>query len=413
MLGTFLVAVAVVALISALRAPTYIATATLRIATPPSPDGIVRADDIAYADRRSNTYRMLLGTQPVRDELARRLGPGGLPDVDVTLPANSELFEIHVTDTRAARAAAAANALAAILMRTADRREQVTLVQAARPPPDASSPDWMRNLAVGAILGLLGGVALAILLERRDTRLRGARDIERAIHSDVLAEIPGLRAQAALYNTGSQQEEAFRGLRTSILALARNRAPGAILVTGTRSGTEACAVAANLAEALSVAGLRVVAVDADLRTPQLHRAFGIGPEHGLAEVLEGEDTWRHAICAAAAGRVDVLAAGVPVQNPGRLLGSPELAAVLNELRVDYDAIVLAAPPLLSVNDAELVAQAADGVLLVLLRGRVTQDEAQRVSRRLGLLSTPLLGVVVTDPVRVPGRWRMPQAAVNR
>jgi tyrosine-protein kinase Etk/Wzc len=153
----------------------------------------------------------------------------------------------------------------------------------------------------------------------------------------------------------------------------------------------------------------VVAVDADLRTPQLHRAFGIEPERGLAVVLEGEDTWRHAISAAAAGRVDVLAAGVPVQNPGRLLGSPSLAAVLYELRVDYDAVVLAAPPLLSVNDAELVAQAADGVLLVLLRGRVTQDEAQRASRRLSLLSTPLLGVVVADPLRMPGRWRMAQA----
>jgi hypothetical protein len=59
-----------------------------------------------------------------------------------------------------------------------------------------------------------------------------------------------------------------------------------------------------------------------------------------------------------------------------------------------------------------VAQASDGVLLVLLRGRVTQDEAQRASRRLSLLSTPLLGVVVTDPGRLPGRWRMAQA-VNR
>ena len=409
MLGTFLVAIAVVALVSALQTRRYEATATLRIATPPSPDGVVRADDIQYADRLSNTYRMLLGTEPVRNELSQRLGPGTLPDAHVTLPANSELFEIHVTDPDAARAAAAANALSAILIDTVGKGEQVTLVEAARPPPDPSSPNWIRNLGLGGVLGLLGGVALAILLERRDTRLRGVRDIERVIHSDVLAEIPGLRAEAALYNTGSHQEEAFRALRTSLLALARNRTPGAILVTGTRPGTEACAVAANLAEALSAAGLRVVAVDADLRAPQLHRAFGLAPGRGLAEVLEGEDTWRHAIAAAADGRVDVLAAGEPLENPGRLLGSPELAAVLNGLRVDYDAVVLAGPPLLSVSDAELVAQAADGVLLVLLRGRVTQDEAQRASRRLSRLSTPLLGVVVTDPARIPGRWRMAQA----
>jgi succinoglycan biosynthesis transport protein ExoP len=382
---TMAVALAVVGGLTALQTPRYETTATLRISTPPSADGIVRADDLEYADRLANTYRMIVGTRPIRQELERRLGPGSEPDVSVSLPANSELFEVKAADADADRAAAAANAMADILIDRVARPQSVTVVEPAQAPARAASPNWVLNLTLGGIIGLLGGLALAVLLDRRET--------------SVLAEIPSPAAEIQLYNTGSTQEEAFRTLRSSLMAVERRRELGTVLFIGTRPGPQPAGVAANVATALAMAGKNIVVVDADLRDSRLHRAFKVGNGTGLGDVLQGAVEWEDVLRPAMQHRLNVVTAGPPPLSPGQLLASTELDQMLVNLRTRFETVVLTSAPFLTVADADLLVPSVDGVVLVLERGRAREEEAARAARRLGLLNATLLGVVVVDAPR--------------
>jgi succinoglycan biosynthesis transport protein ExoP len=396
---TMAVALAVVGGLTALQTPRYETTATLRISTPPSADGIVRADDLEYADRLANTYRMIVGTRPIRQELERRLGPGSEPDVSVSLPANSELFEVKAADADADRAAAAANAMADILIDRVARPQSVTVVEPAQAPARAASPNWVLNLTLGGIIGLLGGLALAVLLDRRDTSLRDIDRIEHITQTSVLAEIPSPAAEIQLYNTGSTQEEAFRTLRSSLMAVERRRELGTVLFIGTRPGPQPAGVAANVATALAMAGKNIVVVDADLRDSRLHRAFKVGNGTGLGDVLQGAVEWEDVLRPAMQHRLNVVTAGPPPLSPGQLLASTELDQMLVNLRTRFETVVLTSAPFLTVADADLLVPSVDGVVLVLERGRAREEEAARAARRLGLLNATLLGVVVVDAPR--------------
>jgi capsular exopolysaccharide synthesis family protein len=395
---TAAVALLVAVLITLAGGTSYDATATLRVATqPPAGEQPVRVDDLAYQDRVANTYARILGTRPIREELARRLGDDRPPDASVTLPANTELLQITASDGDPADAARAANALAAILVENVSSPGTVSVVEAAEPPGSPSSPNWVLNLVLAGVLGLLGGVALAVLLERHDTRLDETRDFEVAAGSVVLAEVPAPRGEPlAVFNTGSPQEEAFRALRGSLLALERHSPLHTLLVTGLDPGVDASVVAANAGSALAQTGRSVLVADADLRHPALHRAFGLPGAPGIAEVLRGDCGVQDALQRTDQPGLSVLAAGPPVANPGELLGSPGAAGLVESLAVLADTTLVVAPPLLEVADAELLAPASDAVVLVVHRTRTRRTILSRAARRLSMLGVPLAGMVVVS-----------------
>ena len=139
----------------------------------------------------------------------------------------------------------------------------------------------------------------------------------------------------------------------------------------------------------------VLLIDADLRRPSIHKTLGMGPHSGLSNVLTGSTTLEQAITRSVVlPNLCVLPAGTPPPNPAELLASAEMRDVLDELRGQYDHVVIDTPPSLSVTDAVVLSPRADAVVLVIRSGQTTKQALRRSRDALMQVNAKVVGVLL-------------------
>jgi len=191
--------------------------------------------------------------------------------------------------------------------------------------------------------------------------------------------------------------EAFRTLRTNIQFKSLDNPVRTILVTSSAPEEGKSTVVANLAVSLAQTGAAVIAVDCDLRSPSLHRIFGLPNERGLTSLMLAPTTGvREHLQRSEAGGVDVLTSGPLPPNPAEILGSKRMESLVRELRDMADYVLFDTPPVLAVTDAAVLATKVDGSVLVLSAGKSRRDAAKKAKRTLEDLGVRFLGVVVNN-----------------
>ena len=278
------------------------------------------------------------------------------------------------------------------------------LVRAAE-PEDPIRPRTGRNLAVAGGVGLLFGLGLALLFERQDDSVRTRADLtEAAPGVRLLATVPpaGGRpdeseaVRVSRSDPASPAAEAYRSVRAWLRALGAERPLRKVLVTGPESAEARSATAANLATALAAAGQEVVAVGCDLRTPRLHKFFGVSNHVGFTSVLLGEVPLSAALQRMAGeSRLRLLPSGPIPPNPAELLSSQRAAEVLTALAAQADWVI-ADGPAVGLSDAVVLANQVDGVLLVVSGGVTTHAEVAEALAELAPAKAPVLGVVLDE-----------------
>lgn len=272
----------------------------------------------------------------------------------------------------------------------------VSDVRTAELPGDPVEPTPKRTLILALIAGLVLGVGAALLVDYLDESLSSAEDVAALGGPPVLAVVPAEsppdRRPIALSSPNSFAVESYRGLRTNVLFLGLDRPLRVLQLTSALPGEGKTTTTSNLAVVLAGAGKQVVVVDADLRKPRLHDVFGAAPMPGLTEVILGhpiDDALR---------KIDenlyVLTAGSAPANPGEMLLSPRVAAVINELAARFDHVLIDSPPLIPVADAVAVSGAADGVLVVAQAKRTSKRALADALGRLEQVNANVLGVVL-------------------
>ncbi len=275
----------------------------------------------------------------------------------------------------------------------------VSIIQPADLPTAPGRPRVTLGLMLAALLGLLGGIGLALLLETIDTTLHTPEQIGEAAQMHTLAEVPQAPARrvSAWMDGASPQGEAFRRLRTNILAVKLDpSAPPrhSLLIASAQPREGKSTIAANLARALAAAGQRVILIDGDLRRPVQHQIFGLPNGTGLSTVLQETMRWQVVVCHSQIVGLDVLPSGPLPKTPFELLASPEMATLLGQLEAAYDMVLLDSPAALAVADATVLAPLVDGVLLVVGRDQVRQEALQALCTQLAAVDAHLIGVVV-------------------
>jgi capsular exopolysaccharide synthesis family protein len=375
-------------------------------------------------------------TQPVIDQLGLATTAGELDErITVTIEPETTVLSAAVRDATPDGAAAIANALAAEFVGLVAELEQpigaapapplpgqpaaepsrigAEVIRAAVPDPSPVSPDIPFNLALGAALGLLVGVAAVLVRAARDTSIRSAAQLQHAASSPVLAEIAYDRqvpTRPLIVDDpfASPRAEAFRKLRTNLQFRDRGRGHRVFVVTSARVGEGTSTTACNLAAAFAEAGNRVLLVDANLRSPRVADYLGLDPLPGLVNVLAGRMVWQYARQRWNRGAFDVLPAGPVSHNPSQLLASPSMADLLAEMRQSYDFVVLDTPAILPVSDAAAVAARADGVVLVVQHRQTSHEQVAEAVEALAAVSARLFGTVLTmRRGRVRREARMP------
>ncbi|MCP4542717.1 MAG: polysaccharide biosynthesis tyrosine autokinase [Chloroflexi bacterium] len=375
--------------------PKYTTTTTLRVAANGSS---VSYGDLLYSQRLMNTYPAIVTSGPVQTQVEEQLGLDDWPKIKVEFPADSELMQIVVTGDSPHMLAEVANTLAEILIAENKKTKigrsfTISLIDPATTPNSPTGPDTVLYLVLGAVLGITGGLGLAFLFENLDTRLYTSQQIETVSKLPVLALIPSVKkGQAAFMNGNSAQGEAFRRLRTNIFA-SNQEGVQTILVTSAEPGEGKSTTTANLALAIAQAGQSVVVVDSDLRRPTLHKVFKLSNQMGLSTLLEQKAKLAEAMQNSKAG-VKVLTSGPRPSNPAELLASPEMTALIEQLRQQFEVVLLDTSALLAVIDAAVIVPTADHVLLVVGQAQIRQEDLEAVCRQLTLSRAKSISLAV-------------------
>lgn len=196
--------------------------------------------------------------------------------------------------------------------------------------------------------------------------------------------------------------ESFRTLRTNLSFSAADRPLKVLLITsvGPRDGKSV--VAANLAVVLAQAGGRVLIVDGDMRKPILHKFFGKDNSRGLTNLLVQDLDLKEAAHSTEIDGVWIVPSGPIPPNPSELLGSQKMKVFLEKASVQYDTIILDAPPVIAVTDAAVLAPLVDGVVLVLKAGSSRIDMVKEAKQQLEKANARIIGVVLND-VKISGK----------
>jgi polysaccharide biosynthesis transport protein len=301
------------------------------------------------------------------------------------------------------------------------KSSNLRVVDPAMIPSYPARPAKARNIALAFLVGLVGGIGLALLREYLDNTVKTPDDIETLTRLPSLAVVPafgdgGSRKRRMGFFGGpstnghekrielvaqhlpkSQMSEAFRALRTALLLSQPDHPPQVILVTSALPREGKTTAAANLAVTLAQLGDKTVLVDADLRKPGVGRLLnlGTGKYAGLSSYLAGVSTLDLVtVPHPAIPNLAAIPTGPLPPNPADLLSSHKLADAIAELRTKYKFVVIDSPPIMAATDAVILSVQADGVLLVVRSGETPKEAFTRTRDLLISVKSRLLGVVL-------------------
>ncbi|WP_375477151.1 P-loop NTPase [uncultured Jatrophihabitans sp.] len=381
-----------------------------------------------YAQSRVQSYTTVPTSpsvvRPVKSKLHLSLSTSALAgEITANAPLNLTLLNIAVKDSSPARAARIADAVASQTIVVIQRLEAVstttdastlklTVVHPPNAPAAPVAPRPLLLLLVGLLAGLIVGLAVVVVRERIRPRVRSAVDVESATDAPVLCEIPSQRpgTEPAAFMDAYRRLAAFVvhpraaelaaiGGRHDLVSASGDGTGSAppptsrvLAVVGAGHGAGASSVAVNLSKALAEAGRQTCLVDLDLRKPSVGREFELPDRPGGAAVITGKTSLDEAL-ARVGDNLAVLPAGGPTTSPGELLSSPALREAIEQLRGQFEFVIIDSGSLIDTADGLQAVLLADEVLVVVAARRTSLADLTRAADAAARVGRPASGVV--------------------
>ncbi|KPF93996.1 hypothetical protein IP81_00535 [Novosphingobium sp. AAP83] len=275
----------------------------------------------------------------------------------------------------------------------------ITKVDDASVPGAPISPNLTKNLLAAMVVGIGLAVALAVLRDSLDDRLRSVDDVERKLGTPLLGFTPNVESmdvEAQVADPFSALMESYSSLRTS-LDFAQSGDNRVLMVTSSQPSEGKTLTATVLARKYAELGHKTLLIDADLRKPTVSAMFGATkrPTQGFVEVLLGDIDLQSALIKGTIDNLSVLPVGSIPHNPVEILSSPRLAEFIQKCRGDYALIMIDSAPVMGLADAPLVSRLVDGVVFIVEANRSNFGQTKTALRRLRSVGANVLGVVLT------------------
>lgn len=311
------------------------------------------------------------------------------------------------------------------------KSSNVTIVDFALIPRFPSFPNKLLVLFLGLIAGLGLGLGVAFLLNYLDNTVRTPEELSSLSAIPNLGVVPsflqipspdmkllsegadkrGQESRAPVVSVRSNLEpvvfldepkslaaEAYRTIRTGILLSQAGEPPRTLLITSAQSSEGKTTTTMNLAASLASAGGSVVLVDADLRRPSLARYFSLEPGMpGLVDVITGQASLDAVMLPnTLLSRVTLIPVGKIPPNPAELLGSIEMAAIIDRLAAQFDYVLIDSPPILPVTDSVILSRYVDGVVMVVKGNSTPRAVITEARDRIIQVGARLIGTILND-----------------
>ncbi|MEW6088947.1 MAG: GNVR domain-containing protein [bacterium] len=334
----------------------------------------------------------------------------------------------------------------------------VSVVNPAVMPLYPISPQKKIATFIGGLAGLLLGIVFAFLFETLDTSIGTIEDVEKLLGLPILGVIPSItpyldknkdifrKFKDKFINKSEVEEgyirlithykplshiaESYRNIRTNI-EITPNLKTLLVTSTGPREGKSTVMV--NVGLTFAQKGLKTLLVSTDLRRPVLAETFGLSNEPGIIEVVTGSSKLENSIKGISdfmlgkmaledvvktgdLEKISILPSGRATENISEILGTPEFAKLIEELKSKFDIIIFDSPPVLPIADASILAPKVDGVILCYEIGKTARGPLLRTKIQLESVGAKLLGVILnhtapqTEAVEFPyyyGRYKNP------
>ncbi len=269
---------------------------------------------------------------------------------------------------------------------------------------EANSDKRVRMAGMGFV-GMFGLVVFGISWwEFRARKVSNVDEVAQGLRIRLMGTIPNSPRPARLAAMGATKPqdswlgnpfvESVDATRMMLVHMAQAESLRVIMVTSAFGGEGKTMLSTQLAISLARAGHRILLVDADLRRPAVHKLFEVPGSPGLAEILRGEVTAADAIRPGPRDGLFLLPAGNALGQAPTCLAQGNLAALFQQLKEEYDYIVVDSAPVLPVADSQAIGQHADGVVLSVLCDVSRLPSIHAAYKRLTMLNIRVLGAVV-------------------
>ena len=323
------------------------------------------------------------------------------------------------------------------LIREAEKIEEVKIVKPALEPLiPINPPQTGQTAAVGIIIGMILGIIFAFIIETFDTSIEAIEEVEELLGVPVSGIIPFVSVNeiklmlkekyhedvdegtadrharlVSHFAPDSTLAESFRALRTNLSFTSLEKDIKTIVFTSSSPQEGKTTTVVNLAITMAQSGNKVLLVEGDLRRPVIGKVFGIDQIPGLSDVILGNFKWKDVIRTITdimVGKMSmddilkthgmdnlhIITSGTIPPNSAELLSSKGIKDFIDEVRSDYDIVLIDGPPVLSATDAAILGSRSDGVILVYQVGKISRSTLKRAKTQLDNVKANVIGVVL-------------------
>ncbi|WP_018970693.1 GumC family protein [Rubritalea marina] len=261
---------------------------------------------------------------------------------------------------------------------------------------DYVSPNWILNMALGSVAGLIFGVGIAFALELMDNSIRSMEDVERYLQVPVLAVVPSGVGSLLNMAGGTPDAEAYRILRTNIEFNRPNQSDNAITVVSGGAGEGKSTTLVNLAYICAQGGYSTLMIDADLRRPRLHTFFDMPNTVGLTNYLSSNVALEDLVIQTSTENLYFLPSGVLPADAAGILNSRKMSELIQDVKGRFDLVLVDSPPIIGVSDASVISAEVDLTLIVVQHRKLPKEILVRVKKAVESVGGTVLGVVLNN-----------------
>jgi len=280
------------------------------------------------------------------------------------------------------------------------------LTPPADPQPSAAS--LKRSLILGAVLGFLLGVGIALALDKLSNVIRSTKEIKNITKLPILGVIPhnqGLKLASEIYSVSNTYFplpdqvpapflEAFRSLYTNIRLLSPGSPIKTLAITSPTPSSGKSTVALYLAQSAASMGKKVLLIDTDLRRPMLNRYLGLESAKGLTDLIAGDSALEDVIHPIPwESNLSVITSGTRPPDPAKILASQNMQDLVQQCREHYELIIFDTVPLLGLADTYVLSPFTEGFLLVVRLNELKRVVLEQALESLRVAKIPMLGAI--------------------
>ncbi|MBN2143090.1 MAG: polysaccharide biosynthesis tyrosine autokinase, partial [Candidatus Aureabacteria bacterium] len=302
------------------------------------------------------------------------------------------------------------------LISSSTNSNNISVIDHASVPYKPVRPKRTINMILSLIIGLLGGIAWAYLLELVKKHVHSSDDFT-AYHIPFLGYIPVIKKYLKthipvyqdsfmLFNHKGVITEIFNNLRTSVLLNSeldkktfqeKQMSKGkSIVITSFLPGEGKTLISCNLAVVLAKYKYKVLLLEGDLRKPRIKKIFKIESKHGLVDHLSEKTPLDQVIHHSSLEFLDVIHAGSSTEKPSELLGSEDFKRLIEKLEQDYEIIIIDSPPAFSVTDPIILSAIVKKTVIVSKFNVTPKNLIPVLKGKIETTQSKIIGVIINQ-----------------